>query len=269
VNRQLRVVGARNAQVVDNRTVQKRNVPLTGAIPGTPSIGPGSLFGYLPLAGFGVPPDPIGDEVIINYDVPAFVYAGKPYTAVGVTSNGYLVAGGGTAEDIDCCNNVVIPDPARPNNTLAPFWTDLDGSNDEGIRAAILEDAGTGQAWLVLEWQVKVFGTDSNRHFQVWLGLNGTEDITYAYDPAALPASSALATVVGAENINGSGGDTITLPVTGDLRVTSSAPTPGASVTYRVGLRGVDRGTGVVTTTMDSPDIPGTTVVQSEVVVGP
>jgi hypothetical protein len=267
VNQQLRVTGADNAQVIDNRTVQKLNVPLAGAIPGTPSIGPGQLFGYIPLDDFGITPEPIGDEEIINFGVPAFVYAGRTYTQVGVTSNGYLVAGGGTAEDLDCCNRVVIPDPARPNNTLAPFWTDLDGTNDEGIRVATRADGSS--EWLVLEWQVDVFGTDSNRHFQVWLGLNGTEDITYAYDPAALPADSALPTVVGAENLNGSGGDTITGLPTEDLRVTSSGSTPGASVTYSLRVQGVSSGTGVVTTSMDSPDVPGTTVVKSEVIVGP
>jgi hypothetical protein len=200
--------------------------------------------------------------------VPAFVYAGKRYTTLGVDSNGYLVAGGGKAQDNDCCNNVVIPSPARPNNVLAPFWTDLDGTNDEGIRVAVVTD-GTWD-WLAVEWQVDVFGTDSNRHFQVWLGLNGTEDITYAYDPGALPADpNGQPFVVGAENVNGSDGDTIPGLPTGDLRVTSTAPTPGATASYRMQVRGVETGTGVVTTTMDSPHVPGTTVVRTRVVVQP
>jgi hypothetical protein len=266
VSSNLRAIGADNAVVVNNRTVEKLNVPLAGALPGTPSIAPGaSPAGYLSLALFGVAPDAVGDEDIINYDVPGFVYAGRTYTSIGVDSNGYLVAGGGTAEDNECCQPV-IPSPARPNNVLAPFWTDLDGTNDEGIRVATLND--DTNTWIVVEWQVDVFGTNSNRHFQVWLGVNGTEDISYAYDPAALPAAPGTQPlVVGAENLNGSGGDTITGLPTGDLRVTSSDPVPGDSVTYVVHVRGQSAGNGTVTTTMDSPHVPGTTVVTARVVV--
>jgi hypothetical protein len=262
----LRVVGADNAVAINNRQVEKLHVPLAGAVPGTPSIAPGSLAGYIPLAAFGVTPVAVGDEDILNFDVPGYVYAGRTYTSLGVDSNGYLVAGGGTAEDNNCCDPA-IPDPARPNNVLAPFWTDLDGTNDEGVRATVLTDGV--DSWVVVEWQVDVFGTNSNRHFQVWLGINGTEDITYAYDPGALPLDpNGQPLVVGAENLNGSGGDTIAgLPVE-DLRVTSTDPTPGASVTYTVHAKGIARGNGTVTSTMDSPHIPGTTVVKVPVTVG-
>ncbi len=41
----------------------------------------------------------------------------------------------------------------------------------------------------MIEHQVNVFGTTSNRHFQVWIGINGVQDISYAYDPAAFPAT--------------------------------------------------------------------------------
>ena len=123
--------------------------------------------------------------------------------------------------------------------------------------------------WIVLEWQVHVFGTASNRHFQVWIGTSGSQDITFAYDPAALPTGPGLPFTVGAENSGGSGGQQLPAGVlpTGDLRVTSSAPTPGGSVSYRVTVRGLFPGTGTVTSTMTSPAVPGTTVVTSDVVV--
>jgi hypothetical protein len=236
-------------------------------VPGTPSVDPGALFGYIPLAGFGIAPIPVGDEDILNFNVPPYIYAGRTYTAAGVDSNGYLVAGGASSEDNNCCDPV-IPSPARPNNELAPFWTDLDGTNDEGIRAATLTDGV--DTWIVVEWQVDVFGTNSNRHFQVWLGINGTEDITYAYDPGALPGDpNGQPLVVGAENLNGSGGDTIVGLPTEDLRVTSSASTPGDSVTYTVHIQGHDVGPGTVTSEMTSPDIPGVTVVTVPVTVTP
>ena len=82
--------------------------------------------GYLPLSTFGIAPAAgFGDETITNFDVPAFQYGGETYTRIGVDSNGYVVVGGGTAEDNDCCNTQTFPDPTRPNNVLAPFWTDL------------------------------------------------------------------------------------------------------------------------------------------------
>lgn len=270
VNQQLKVVGASGgAHIVGDRKVELRNVHLAGASAGVPGIEPGaSPGGYLPLAMFGVPPTPIGDETILNYNVPAFVFAGESYTRLGVDSNGYLVVGGGTAEDNNCCNLTQIPDPARPNNVLAPFWTDLDGTGAPGIYIAVLSD-GTNR-WLVVEWQVNVFSTTSNRHFQVWLGVNGTEDISLVYDPAALPADPAgFPFLVGAENKVGTGGEQLpdgVLP-TQDLRVTSTPPTPGASVSYTVTVKGVALGTGKVTTTMDSPQVPGITVVTSQVQV--
>ena len=197
--------------------------------------------------------------------MPAFVYNGVTYTSFGVDSNGYLVAGGGDVEDNNCCNLPPGADPAPPNNMLAPFWTDLDGTPaaGDGIRAATLTDGVN--TWLVIEWQVNVFGTSSNRHFQMWIGVNGTQDITFAYDPAALPGDPAGQDfLVGAENVAGQGEMVATLPTT-DLVVTSTDPTPGGSVTYTLTVRGVRVGTGTVTTEMVTGSVPGVTVVESEI----
>jgi subtilisin family serine protease len=265
VNQNLKVSGAEGATVTGPRRVVKNDVPLAGAAPGVPALDPGTVAGYLPLADFGVAPEPVGDEDILNFNVPAFVYGGQTYTRIGIDSNGYAVVSGGTSEDNNCCELTQIPDPARPNNVLAPFWTDLDGTNDQGILATILTDGVSD--WLVVEWQVDVWGTDSNRHFQLWVGLNGEEDIVFAYDPDALPAApGAQALIVGAENVDGTGGEQLpagTLP-TEDLRVTSSAPTPGAKVSYVVQVTGVNPGKGVVTSEMTATTVPGVTVVTSE-----
>ncbi|MBX6356248.1 MAG: S8 family serine peptidase, partial [Micromonosporaceae bacterium] len=231
----LLVTGADGAKVTSPFSVEKKNVPLSAAQPGVPSVAPGSLAGFLPLAAFGVAPEAVGDEEILNFDVPEFVYNGVKYTRVGVDSNGYLIVGGGTSEDNECCNLPdQVPDPARPNNILAPFWTDLDGTGAPGILATVLTD-GTND-WLVFEWQVNVWGTTSNRHFQVWIGLNGEQDITFAYDPAALPADpNGQPFLVGAENQVGEGGGLPpgTLP-TEDLRVTSTDPVAGGTASYTV-----------------------------------
>ncbi|HEX6970454.1 MAG TPA: S8 family serine peptidase [Micromonosporaceae bacterium] len=266
-NPNLLVTEADGATQISPWKVTKKDVSLAGAKPGTPSLNPGSLYGYRPLAGFGIAPTAIGDESIVNYNVPAFVYGGKTYTRIGVTSNGYAVVGGGTSQDVEY-DPLPIPHPSRPNNVLAPFWTDLTGEGAEGIRATMLA-AGTNR-WLVIEWQVNVWGTTSNRHFQLWIGLNGVEDIVFAYDPDALPALPAdQATVIGAENEIGSGGDMLPAGVapTEDLRVTSSDPVPGSSVAYTVAVQGLVPGTGTLTTSMQATTVPGTTVVTSSIEV--
>jgi hypothetical protein len=266
LNKNLLVEDVTGATQTGPRQVELNDVELAGATPGVPSVDPGALLGYIPLDAFEVVPDPIGDEEIINYDVPAFVYGGQTYTTIGVDSNGYVIAGGGTSEDNECCNLPDGPDPARPNNMLAPFWTDLDGTDAEGIFAAVLSD-GTN-SWIVIEFRLNVFGTTDLRVFQTWIGIDGTEDITYAYDPANLPADpNDQPFLVGAENILGQGDMEAVLP-TEDLRVTSTDPVPGSSVTYTVDVRGIRPGLGLVTTSMTSPDVPGTTIVTSEVQVG-
>jgi hypothetical protein len=266
VNDNLRLVSATGA-TLRHGTVRVDDAVVPGAIVGTPSIAPGATpGGYLPLTLFGVVPIPIGDEDIVNFNVPDFSYNGETYSTIGVDSNGYLVVGGGTAEDNNCCSLTQIPDPARPNNVLAPFWTDLDGTGAPGILVAALTDGVS--SWIVVEWQVNVFGTNSNRHFQVWIGVNGVQDISFTYDPGALPANpNGQPFLVGAENKNGSGGQQLpngVLP-TEDLVVTSTDPVPGGMLTYTVTARGVDDGRGVLTTQMVATGVPGVTIVRSEV----
>ena len=217
---------------------------------------------------FGITPDPIGDEEIINYNVPAFEFAGKTFTAIGVDSNGYLVAGGATSEDNNCCNLPAGPDAAPPNNVIAPFWTDLDGTGAQGIlrgdadgRRRTRGSSSSGRS--------TCSAPPPTAHFQVWIGVNGVEDISMAYDPAALPADPAGQDfLVGAENEVGQGEflPVGTLPTT-DLLVESTDPAPGQSLTYQVVIRGERRGEGTLTTTMQADGVLGTTIVKTDVEV--
>jgi hypothetical protein len=258
------------AVLLDEHHARRHNVSLAGAAPGVPSVDPGaSPGGFIPLALFGISPIAIGDEDIINFNVPSFSYNGESWGTIGVDSNGYAIVGGGTAEDNNCCNLPAGASPERPNNILAPFWTDLDGTADEGIRAATLTD-GT-DTWIVIEWQVDVFGTNSNRHFQVWIGIdtdaNPGQDISFAYDPAALPAAPGVQDfLVGAENKLGQGDVSEFLPTT-DLVVTSTDFTPGDVATYGVTMTSKNKGTYVVTTEMEASGVPGTTIVHTPVTV--
>jgi subtilisin family serine protease len=231
---------------------------LAGRQPDAPDIAPGaSPAGYIPLDDFGVTPIAVGDEQALNFNVPAFTYAGQTFTQIGAVSNGYLVAGGATGQDVDFVPQT-FPNPVRPNGVLAPFWTDLDGTGAPGIFATILTDGVSD--WIVIESRLNVFGTTSLRVMQVWIGVNGTEDITFAYDPGNLPADpSGLPFNVGAENADGSAGDQIAGLPTEDLRVTSTPGAPGGSLAYSFVVRGAFRGTGTVRTDMTTPLVRGTT----------
>ena len=266
MNSQLKVGGVTGATMTGPRSV-KATATLAAAAPGVPAVAPGvTPAGYIPLDAFGITPIGVGDEQIINLSVPTFSFAGGTYTRIGVDSNGYSVVGGGTSADNNCCNLPGGPSPAKPNNVLAPFWTDLDGTGAPGILAANLTDGVN--SWLVIEHRVNVFGTSSLRVFQTWIGLNGSEDISFTYNPSSLPANPGQPFQVGAENSLGQGQflPVGTLP-TEDLRVASSPSTPAGSLTYTVKALGNQLGDGVVTTSMTAPTLPGTTVVTTGVKV--
>ncbi|GAB2692477.1 S8 family serine peptidase [Thalassiella azotivora] len=268
VSRELRVVAADGAERDGPRTVRLDDVTLTGARPGVPAVDPGdSPAGYLPLALFGIAPTAVGDEQVLNLDVPAFRYNGRTWTRLGVSTNGYLVVGGATAEDNNCCTLPDGPDPAPPNNVLAPFWTDLDGTGAPGVSAGSLTDGVS--TWVVVEFALNVFGTTDQRTFQVWLRTGGEQDITFTYPPEDLPTDPAGQDfLVGAENEAGQGDVEAVLP-TSDLRVTSSDPADGGSVGYAFTARGLSAGTATVTTEMTASGVSGTTRVVDEVVVLP
>ncbi|MBO3745306.1 S8 family serine peptidase [Streptosporangiaceae bacterium NEAU-GS5] len=236
--------------------------------PDRPGIAPGGLFGYIPLDGF-TSAIPVGDEQAVNFNVPSFLYHGITYNRLGVTSDGYAIAGGSNgAADINF-QPQTLPDVAPPNNELAPFWTDLTGEGAPGIFATVLTDGVSD--WIVVEWRLHLFGTSDTKVFQMWIGVNGTEDITYAYDGANLPGNpgAGFGLTVGAENAEGTAGDQITEadqpgfnangPTT-DYRVSSTPGAPGGTLTYTMKVKGASRGDGTVTTATSTPEVRGITV---------
>ncbi|MEO5986086.1 MAG: S8 family serine peptidase, partial [Candidatus Limnocylindria bacterium] len=207
---------------------------------------------YLPLSIFGIAPIAgVGDESIVNFNVPAFQYGSEAYTRLAVDSNGYVVIGGGTAEDNDCCAPQDFPDPARPNNVLAPYWTDLNPGTGGAVRIGLL--AGGGITWLVVDWeQVDTFGVpDSASSFQVWIQLGATEGIWFTYGALSAPSPDGL--TVGAENRDGTSGVTLgTAPTADDYVITTSPPAPGGSVTIPYDAVGSGTGMFEIVATMRS-----------------
>jgi hypothetical protein len=241
---------------------------LAGAQPPNVAVAPGPspADGYLPLSLFGIAPiGGVGDESIVNFTVPAFLYGSQAYTRIGMTSNGYAVVGGGTAADVQFVNQV-LPDPARPNNVLAPFWTDLNPAAGGALRIGILTD-GVNR-WLVLDWQaVREYSSARANSFQIWIGLNGVEDISYAYGPLQGNGDLGFLTV-GAENLFGNRGanyyvDGIgTLPVEGaQLVVSTTPPAPGETRVISFSATGVRKGAWQNCASLTSDTFQGANVV--------
>jgi hypothetical protein len=247
-------------------------VTLHAASPPIPNTAPGSSpFGFFDLATFGITLNPIGDEQLDNWNVPGFVYDGQTYSRLAVDSNGYLVVGGGDGND-NLSTPPGIPNPARPNNVLAPFWSDLDAGNGsisgEGYRVGILSASATGPSWIVVQYDGHVFGhPETHESFQVWIGINGTQDISYTYrtanDPNGLPLQ------VGAENADGSAGNNVPGVPSGDLVVSSTPGAPGGSATFTAPFRGTLAGPGTVETDMTSDITRDTSVSRANVTVTP
>jgi hypothetical protein len=251
---------------------------LLGASPPSPSVAvdpTASPFGYVPLAGFG--PTDVGatDESIANFNVPPFEYAGEVYSTIGIVSNGYVVVGGGTGADVDFINSD-LPDPAIPNNVLAPFWTDLNPAFGGRVLVQVLSD-GT-DTWTIVEWEsVRSFGDVETTTAQIWLGTNTDanpgEDISFVYGADVSDGDGGFLTV-GAENSFGNQGGTVYFDGAGtppspsfpfaspgyEVDVTSVPGTPGETHIIEFAARGKTVGQWTNYAEMTSTAFAGTAV---------
>jgi subtilisin family serine protease len=228
------------------------------------SIDPGgSPAGYLPLASFGVDPlEGIGDETIVNFGTPEYLYGDEGYGAVAMVSNGYAVVGGGGSGDVNYIPQS-LPNPTAPNNVLAPFWTDLNPAAGGNLYAAELTD-GTN-FWIVLEWEAVPDWTNGlTQSFQIWIQEDATESITYAFGDVNGPGDP-IGLTVGAENRDGSSGVMLgAVPATGsDYTINAGSPIPGGTVAITYDAKGKRTGTYRILARLESDVTPGTT---SEVV---
>jgi uncharacterized repeat protein (TIGR01451 family) len=203
-----------------------------------------SPFGYVPLNIF-VPPltcSAVCDDTSITLSGVNFNYAGVTYNAVVMSSNGFFVAGGDATNAFTPFNQD-LPDPAAPNNVVAPFWTDLDldgispTDSGAGNMFAALLSAGPN-TYLVLEWQgAELFGVPGVTFtFQVWV-QQGTSNIWIVY--AGVPGIPSFLTV-GVEDATGGAGSsryfdgTGTAPAVGTDLMVEAAPGGTATFTFQV-----------------------------------
>jgi len=253
--------------------VSRREIRFSGTLaPAEPpdvtvvdGTGTSPVGGYLPLEKLGVSPIPgVTDETIVNLGTPPFLFLGQTWTQIGLVSNGYAVVGGGTVDDVQFINQA-LPDPTPPNNVLAPFWTDLNPEAGGAVYAAVITD-GTNQ-WIVLEWaRVPEFDDGTPASFQIWIGLNGVEDISFVYGPVG-DGNRGLLTV-GAENQLGNRGSswyvngTGALPQAGtELRVISTPGAPGETHVITFVAEGKRKGTYRNCPEMTSDAFFGTNIV--------
>jgi subtilase family protein/fibronectin type III domain protein len=219
----------------------------------------GSPAGFLPLSLFDIPPNEnMGDEGIITFDVPEYLYGSEPYARVSITANGYAIVGDGTTVDFVPQE---MPDPALPNNVLAPFWSDLNQEAGGDTRAALLTDGVN--SWIVLEWTDFPSFSDHSltNSFQIWLQVDETEGIFFTYGTIG---GSADDSIVGAENRDGSSGVNLGLNVDpasdSDFTIETSGPTPGGSVTITYDAVGERRGSWPTEARLTSNVMQGVTV---------
>jgi subtilisin family serine protease len=246
-----------------------------------PALAAGGGTGYLPLSALGVPAQSgFGDDTLTTFNVPSYRYGSEAYTKLGVSSNGYLVVGGQVVSaDNNCCAPQHFPDTARPNNTLAPFWSDLNATPavlgpGGGVYVATLNDGAPGDRWIVVDWEkIPVFGTSRLQNFEVWVRYapQPVEFITYEYGDMTYPAAGNNANDPGqgAENRTGTSGQNIAGPIADNssYSIHTSPPTPGGSVTVTYDVKGKKPGSYTLTTNMTSDQVAGTTVTKQPLTV--
>jgi hypothetical protein len=270
-----------NASVIGNgEGVQWSDVLSPSVPPQVTSItAGGSPAGYLPLSLFGIAPIAgVGDDTITNFNVPTFFYGGEPYTRLGVVSNGYLVLGGGDSSDI-VFTPQHFPNTARPNNVVAPFWSDLNPSSTGAgaIRIGTLTDGSS--TWIVVDWAgVRNFSNPTTHSFEVWLriasGGAGTgpasENVTMAYGTAGAgdPASGVN---WGAENRTGTSGANIAAPPANgsDFTINTAPPAAGGTATVTFDASAKKLGTFNSVAALSSDVTPGLTQVAQLITVTP
>jgi hypothetical protein len=264
---------------------------LSGAIP--PQVnainnitGQGPAGGYLPLSAFGIPAIAgVGDDTVTAFNVPQYYYGGEPYTQIGVASNGYVVVGPSSAADANFFPQT-FPNPARPNNVMAPFWTDLNPAAVGGgaIRIATLADGPPGPTtttWLVVDFDhVKNFSNATTHTGEIWLrlasGAAGTgassEQLTWSYGAAnAAAGDPGSAMNWGAENRDGTSGKNLAVAPADntEYRPVLSPPTAGGSVSIPFDVFSKKTGTFHSDATLLSNLVNGNTIAPVTLTITP
>ncbi|WP_199510878.1 carboxypeptidase regulatory-like domain-containing protein [Nucisporomicrobium flavum] len=143
-----------------------------------------------------------GDNAYKSTALPfAFPFYGTNYSTAWVDTNGVLYfADPGASKPVSSS----LPDPAGPNNLVAPLWSDLLVDASSSVRTATIGKAPNRQ--FVVEWRdVQLSWNPGERFsFEVLLGEHGGVSFTYTAAPdVSLGSSDAT---IGIENQGGTAG---------------------------------------------------------------
>ena len=129
------------------------------------------------------------------FDVPfGFSYYGQAYESVRVFTNGFITVNAFAGNSF---TNQNVPNAAVPNGVIAPFWDDLDGTEQGAVYTEVLDDGR-----LVVQWtDFPKFNSTAGNTFQAILSPAG--EILFQY--AEMNGATNSATV-GIENQDGTAG---------------------------------------------------------------
>ncbi|HXJ62725.1 MAG TPA: S8 family serine peptidase, partial [Actinomycetota bacterium] len=238
-------------------TLQPSTAPLiTGLRAGGPAFVDLRTRGVRPL-------DEMADESIVNVATgrSQFVFGGTAYHTLGIASDGYAVIGGGDHSDL-AFKPQAIPNPARPNNVLAPYWTDLNPA--VGGKVYVGRVTSKGARYLVVEWRrVRVYHSTDVETFELWIRLGTTQRVSFAYGNVT-GAAAPTGLLAGAENADGTSAVTLpAVPASGARSVVqTSGRRPGETETIPFTVTAGATGDATLTAVMHSPLVPGQTVVK-------
>ena len=157
---------------------------------------------------------------VTNHNI---MLAGATIEKLAVSTNG-LVVTNHTDEDISAntYSPQKLPLNNRPNNVIAPFWTDLvlgDGGSDGDVVFGIIENGL--DKWVVIEWwNATEYGQAGPTHtFSLWLKEGGGEAYINYADLGELPTLLS----VGVEDARGASGVNHFFSGTGEAPLSNSS----------------------------------------------
>ena len=220
-------------------TLQKSTAPTVTAI--TPG---GSPAGFLPLSAFGIAPIAgVGDETIVNFNVPPFKFGSEEYSTLALTSDGYAVVGGGDGSG-PRLRSADVPGRGAAEQRAGPVLDrprpGLRRIGEHRIALPMGSTAGRSSSGTRCRSSASPLDAQS---FQIWIQQGDTESMTYAYGDVTGAAAPDGANA-GAENRDGTSGQNISpFPVTNsDYTVATSPPVPGAKVVLGYDAQAKQRG---------------------------
>ncbi|MCO4321140.1 S8 family serine peptidase [Aliidiomarina quisquiliarum] len=156
----------------------------------------------------------ICDEMVIPItglgDLGGLPYNGDVYDTVTVWENGIIAPGDQTAVSATYYN-LSMPNSERPNNVIAPLWSDFTIGGDVGGEIYFAAITYDGDEYIVIEWHnaklwsESISASDPGYTFAVWMRFGAGVEPRVLFNYIDIPSMPAIATI-GIEDIYGTSG---------------------------------------------------------------